>query len=332
MSDPRTRLLRTRAYLMEQSDERHFVSAAELIAHLECEGLAADRRTVISDIALLRRSGLPIAQKKTRPSGYYLESRMFEPAEIQLLIDLLHSSRLLTREHGDALSQKLASLLGKYEAEKLRRETSRSARTTAGDERAYGNLKRVYEALADGRKLSFHYCQYTQDKTLVSRRNGGTYVVNPCLTLFSGGNCYLLADHPLHEGLAHYRVDKMTDICLLDEPRAPLDPAFDPAQYAKTVFSMYPGEPKWVRLAFDKSLIGAVIDRFGADAPIAELDETTCSVSAPVRVSPPFFGWVFQFGGGVRILSPDDVRERMALLVEAAKRAAGNESLPGRSV
>ncbi|MEZ4628744.1 MAG: hypothetical protein R2912_11940 [Eubacteriales bacterium] len=37
---------------------------------------------------------------------------------------------------------------------------------------------------------------------------------------------------------------------------------------------------------------------------------------APVRVSPPFFGWVFQFGGRVRILAPDDVRERMLLMLE----------------
>ena len=69
--------------------------------------------------------------------------------------------------------------------------------------------------------------------------------------------------------------------------------------------------------------MGAVIDRFGADAAIAELDGTAFVVSAPVRVSPPFFGWVFQFGGRVKILAPDDVREQMLLLLESY-RAAGN--------
>jgi len=82
---------------------------------------------------------------------------------------------------------------------------------------------------------------------------------------------------------------------------------------------MYPGEPRWVRLAFDRALFGAMLDRFGADAPVAELDEQTLVVSAPVCVSAPFFGWVFQFGGRVRILAPDDVRERMALMLEAAR-------------
>lgn len=322
MSNPRERLLLTRAYLTEWSDERHIVSPAELIAHLECQGFLADRRTVSADIALLRQSGMRIAEQKSRPFGYYLENRMFEPAEVQLLTDLLRSSRVLTREHSDALSQKLASLLGRHEAARLRHDWGRKPCAQAVDERTFLNLKRVYEALADGKKLSFHYCQYAPEKTLVSRRKGSVYLVNPCMTLFADGNCYLLADHPLHEGFAHYRVDKMADVCVCEEARAPLDPAFDPAQYAKTVFSMYPSEQKWVRLAFDKNLMGAVIDRFGADAAIAELDDTAFVVSAPVRVSPPFFGWVFQFGGRVRILSPNDVCERMALLIEAAKKAA----------
>ena len=332
MSDPRARLLLTRAYLMERSDERHAVTAAELIAHLECEGFASDRRSVNADIDLLRQSGMPIAQKKSRPGGYYLEYRMFEPAEIRLLIDLVRASRVLSREHGDALTRKLASLLGRFEARRICHGWEQSTCEPAADERAYGNLKRVYEALADGKKLSFQYCRHTPEKTLVSRRNGEVYVVNPCLTLFADGCCYLLADHPQHEGFAHYRVDKMANVRLLEEPGAPLDPSFDAARYAKTLFSMYPGEARWVRLAFEKSLIGAVIDRFGEEAPIAVLNETTCTVSAPVRVSPPFFGWVFQFGGRVRILSPDDVCERMALMIEAARNAASAESLHEQTV
>jgi predicted DNA-binding transcriptional regulator YafY len=52
-----------------------------------------------------------------------------------------------------------------------------------------------------------------------------------------------------------------------------------------------------------------------------QTDERTYALFAPVRVSPPFYGWVFQFGGGVRILAPDDVREQMLLMLEAARLA-----------
>ena len=89
--------------------------------------------------------------------------------------------------------------------------------------------------------------------------------------------------------------------------------------YAAALFSMVPGEQRWVRLAFDRALFEAMADRFGTDAPVMELDEQTLAICAPVRVSAPFFGWVFQFGGRVRILAPEDVRERMALMLEAAR-------------
>ena len=109
----------------------------------------------------------------------------------------------------------------------------------------------------------------------------------------------------------------MEDVRALEEPAAPPDLSFDAAEYAKTVFSMAPARQRWVHLSFERSLLGAMLDRFGADVPVDVIDEETLSLYAPVRVSPPFFGWVFQFGGRVKILEPDDVREQMLLMLEA---------------
>jgi len=67
--------------------------------------------------------------------------------------------------------------------------------------------------------------------------------------------------------------------------------------------------------------IGTMLDSFGADVPVEPMDEQTYALFAPVRVSPPFFGWVFQFGGRVKILAPDDVREQMLLMLEASRTA-----------
>ena len=85
---------------------------------------------------------------------------------------------------------------------------------------------------------------------------------------------------------------------------------------------MYPAEQRWVRLAFDRALVGAMIDRFGADVLMEQLNARSCSLYAPVCVGRPFFGWVFSFCGDVRILAPDDVREQMLLMLEAGRSAA----------
>ena len=93
MADPRSRLLQIRAYLLENTDGQHPVSVQKLVAYLECSGITADRRTVYADIALLRGSGMRIAQRRGRSGGYYVEMREFDVSELQFLIDAVQSSR-----------------------------------------------------------------------------------------------------------------------------------------------------------------------------------------------------------------------------------------------
>lgn len=318
MSDTRERLLLVRAYFLENTNERHPVSLSALAAHLQREGVAADRRTLEGDVRLLQESGFAI-QRRSRRGGYYLARRAFDPAEVRLLADMVRANRVLTSAQTEELLQKLRAQLSRHEAAELSAGAAVAYRRAAESEDALDAIRAAAQALSTGRKLSFLYCQIDPERTLRPRHGGRVYAVNPCLLVYACERYYLIADHPLHEGLAHYRLDRMTQARVLDEPSAPPDPAFDPAGYARALFSMYPGEPRWVRLAFDSALFGAMLDRFGADAPVAELDERTLAVSALVCVSAPFFGWVFQFGGRVRILAPDDVRERMALMLEAAR-------------
>ena len=81
------------------------------------------------------------------------------------------------------------------------------------------------------------------------------------------------------------------------------------SQYSKKVFGMFTGEVQTVRLRFENSLVGPVIDRFGRDTMILSSDESHFAISVDVAVSPQFFAWVFGFGTAVEILSPDNVRE-----------------------
>ncbi len=319
MAESRRRLLLIREYFLENTDEQHPVTMPELIAYLGAKGVDADRRAVYEDIALLRECGMDILMRRSRTCDYYLASRPFEFAEVKLLVDAVQASRFLTARKSCALIGKLGSLTSRHQAAQLERSVYVQNRVKAGNERAYYNVDCIHKALQSGRKIAFQYCQYTFSRQLCPRRDGQTYVVSPCLMAYADDNYYLIADHPTHEGFAHYRVDKMIQVRMLNERAAPLDPSFDPAAYARTVFSMFAGERRWVELSFDRALIGAVIDRFGADVPIAPRDETTFAVHAPVCVSPAFFGWLFQFGGGARILGPDDVKEWMLLMAEAAR-------------
>ena len=321
MYDSRVRLLLLREYFLQNTDERHTVTTRELIAHLELRGIPCDRRALYADISLLCQNGLDIRTRRRKANEYYLAGRLFEREELRLLTDMVRASRALSQERMASLIERLLSLTSRHEATQFRRQRAFCAPHQAQGERAFYNAAAIQSAIENGRKLSFVYCSILAKHMLLPRRGGEAYIVNPCMLAYAEDHYYLVADHPAHEGFAHYRLDKMTNVCVLEEAAAPADSGFDAAAYAKTVFSMTPAEQRWVRLSFDQQLIGAVLDRVGSDVPMETLDGNTYAIMAPVRVSPPFFGWVFQFGGKMRILAPEDVCERMILMLEAARRA-----------
>ena len=127
-------------------------------------------------------------------------------------------------------------------------------------------------------------------------------------------NYYLLAWDPAAGLLKHYRVDKMTQIQALDEPRQGKE-AFarvDMSSYSQKVFGMFSGQVQHVKLLFARHLVGAVIDRFGKEVPIIPDGEEHFTVSVEVAVSPQFYAWVFGFGTEAEILAPEGVRREMA--------------------
>lgn len=67
---------------------------------------------------------------------------------------------------------------------------------------------------------------------------------------------------------------------------------------------MFAGEPERVVLEWDASLINVVIDRFGREVDILSKTEHSFRIQVEVALTQAFLGWLFMFGGEVRIQSP----------------------------
>ena len=70
---------------------------------------------------------------------------------------------------------------------------------------------------------------------------------------------------------------------------------------------MYGGQPVDITLQFDHKLIGVVYDKFGEDTKMIRLNDTTCVATVKVQISPTFWGWIFQFGKQMTVLSPEEI-------------------------
>ena len=58
-----------------------------------------------------------------------------------------------------------------------------------------------------------------------------------------------------------------------------------------------------------------VIDKFGKNIPVNIIDENHFETMVEIEPSPPFFGWIFQYGGDILIASPSEVKKMFNNLI-----------------
>ena len=313
-SSQKLKLLYVMRYLVRSSDEAHPVTVQQIIDFLGGEGIPAERKSIYDDVEALRRFGLDILQVKIgRQSGYYVGSREFELPELKLLVDSVQSSKFITHKKTLSLIRKIESLASVYEAQLLSRQVYVKNRIKTMNESIYYNVDEIHTGIARDRQIRFRYFDYTVQKERRFRRDGGYYVVSPFALTWDDENYYLVAYDSTAAMIKHFRVDKMLDIGILDEPRDGRESfaALDMAEYAKKVFGMFSGREERVRMRFDNQLVGAVLDRLGREAMLVPDGESHFTVTAQVEVSPQFFAWVSGFGRLAQILGPDYVVQAM---------------------
>lgn len=324
-SNQKLKLLVLKELFERRSDENHPLSMTEILDALAARGIKAERKSVYDDIACLQQFGMDILAARGPNGGYFLASRPFELPELKLLVDAVQSSRFLTEKKSMQLISKLETLASVHEAGSLRRQMVVSGRVKTMNESIYYSVDLLHEAIARNSRIRFRYFDFDVD---FSRRyRPGDYDASPYALCWQEENYYLIA-HSERHGLTHYRVDKMAHITLTGEPRYSdsVTRALDLSQYGRGVFGMFSGEQEQVRLRFDRSLSGVVIDRFGREAMLIPDGPDAFFCTVQIAVSPNFFGWLASFGARAQIVSPEPVRQAF---VDACRAAiAANEPAP----
>ncbi len=319
-NEGKLRLLYTYKLLCELSDEEHPLSTNQLIELLRDRyGISTHRITLASDIQALQDFGVDIYKTGSSQNMYFIASRDFDLPELKLLMDAVASSKFITEKKSQELMKKLSGLASVNQAASLKRNLSAEGRLKQGNEKIYYIMDAINEAINRGVKISFKYFQYDVAKRRRLRHGGQVYVFSPYNLVWNGDYYYAVGYSDKHGGIACFRVDRIAGIPeLLDETAQPQPEDFDVSVFLKTVFSMYNSPGSDVELTCQESTMDAVIDRFGEDVQTRINPDGTFTARAHVAVNPVFFGWVFGFGGKIKITAPEQVRQRYAELVRAA--------------
>lgn len=320
INDVKLRPLYLAKILFERTDEDHSLSTNDLIQILEEEyHIHSHRQTLGSDIELLQEYGMDIQVTRSAQKMFNLVSRDLDYAELKLLIDAVESAKFISKKKSVALVEKITKLAGGYKSAELKRNISVERRIKSENEHTIYIIDAINEAINQGKQIRFQYFQYNVKKERKTKFDGYWYRLSPYRLVWNGDYYYVVGYYDKYKKVISYRVDRMAgtpEISDLDS--IPLPEGFDLDHYLNSMFHMFSTEREKVSLIVENDCMDALIDRFGEDVETYAYDMEHFRAEVEIAVNNVFFSWIFGFGGKVKILGPDKVKNDYIDLIRRA--------------
>lgn len=319
----RMRLLRVAEILKDKSDRLHPLQSSEIIEELSKYGITAERKAIYGDIEALERSGLDIIRTSVPKKGFCLGTRSFELPEICLLIDAVQSAGFIPKKSTERLIGKLRAEVSAYDSEAVKNRVCIMNRSKSDNDGIYEIIEVLNTAITRERKVKLVYSRHvlegTEPKTVEKEMT-----VSPYALLWEADHYYLIGNNEKYDNLMNLRIDRIRNAEVTDirsrhfSEVSEYKQRFDTADYAKKAFNMFGGEMCRIDLECDIRLLQQITDRFSDGIFIRHgKDEPTFRFSADAMLSDGLVGWIMQFGGDVRVLSPEILRRNV---LEKAKK------------
>lgn len=307
--------------LKEETDADHPLPAEVICERLASRGIAAERKSIYGDIAVLQDYGYDIVCSRTDPRGFFLAYREFEVPEICLLSDAVESADFISARKSRELVEKLEHLLSKNEAGKLHRGVFIDRRQKSDNEKTYLYIDGLSAAIDDMKKVKVVYRRHgMKDGRLVA--DDRTFTVSPYALAWVEDHYYLVCNNEKYDNLMHLRVDRMVDLTVLNETVrsfrevSKYETAFDVADYVGKTFNMFGGTPERVTFRCENRLLEQMIDRFGTSLSPRPDGDDHFIFRAEVLMSDGLVGRILQYGGALEVVSPPSLRDAVAAKVQ----------------
>lgn len=296
-------------YLWDHTDELHPAIITEILTYLETQGIHANRKTVATDIQDLQECGWDIVCNRRRQNQYFIGDRGLELPELKLIIDAVQAARFISPHRTEIILGKLTQMASPSDQEELRRRLFVQGKAKTTNETVLYSIDLLHTAIRQRKLVSFQYLDYTLKKEKIPKHHGRVYQLSPYDLVWDSDRYYVVGWSESHRKVAKFRVDRMMYPDFSGKPFHEPPEDYSVETYFRQVFQMYEGEPCQVTLHCSGGLMKQIIDRFGEDVDTQDLEDGTFETRVNLSASPTFYAWVFTFGGGIQITSPDSVRK-----------------------
>ncbi len=316
MESKKLSLIRILQILEHHSDADHPLKHDEIVKLLETEyGMAVERKIIGRNISFLNEAGFDIL---TTRKGSYLAERAFENAELRLLIDGVLSSRYITAKHSRDLIDKLCGLSNKYFRRSIKNIYSINDWDKSDNYALFLNIDLIDEAIEAKKRITFRYTRVGID---LQTQTTAFHKASPYQMILHNQRYYLMAYEEKWQDMRFYRLDKIVELKVRDDPATPLRsiPGYENGIDYKDLSTakpyMYTDKSELITMRCPNGMIDQIVDWFGTDVRVRPVDDNTIEVT--VRSSPNgMVYWAMQYGDAAEIISPSCVRERIKDMVK----------------
>lgn len=313
--------LRILQMLFEQTDSTHGLTTQEIVDNLAAQGIPAERKAIYRDIEILKQFGLAIEHPNDR---WRLTERLLQLEELIMLVDAVQSAPFLTEEITDELIGRIQQLASRDQRALLERRIDVPSRIKMQNQNVLENLDIIQQAMREKRKVAFKYFSYNIKKEKELRRDGQEYVLTPIRLIYADEFYYMIvfsdhyADMEGHYAFNPYRVDRMVEVRVSDEP-ATKDPRianYITEDHLSPSFGIYAAKKVPIELEFDQEAMNPIIDKFGVNAVVFKKKRGRARAYVKAPLSPQFYGWLLQLGPLVKLISPTEAVDEFNALLE----------------
>lgn len=313
----KTLILRIYQILERYTDAEHPLKQQDIIDILYRDyGVECERKAVGRNISYLKEAGCDI---ESDARGTYLASRTFENAELRLLIDSVLSSRHINSAHSKQLIDKLIGFGGRDFKSNVKHVYSVKDWEKSQNKDFFLNIEIADEAIEQGKKIRFKYNRTDINGNLCAT---DTHVGSPYQMLLHNQRYYLMLRDDKYEGMSFDRLDKITDMRIIDEDAFPLNEidgyrhGINYKEIATGLPYMFSDTPQVIMLKCKSFMTDELVDWFGRNfsAKPAEDGYFTATVKASPRA---MLYWALQYNQNVEVLSPASLREEIIASLKA---------------
>lgn len=302
-----TRIVKILEMLKNETDENHVLTGLEINERLQAQGLSVERRTLYKDIQLLRDAGFDVETSPVGHAyGYYLVDQPFSVAELKLIVDALHAANFLTEKKTDELVEKIANIGGKYKAEDIKNNNVHFNSHKHSNEEILFAVEQLNKAIKEQKRITCRVVDINEKGKFVNRHGKKIYMLEPLALIHNGDNYYVLC-YDNERDVYPRRIDRLRHINIADEDLSDTakEKIHEADRFTDGVFRMYGGKREKVTLRFKDSALNSIYDHFGEKTKVEKTDSANVfQTEVEVEISPTFWGWLFQFAGEMKIISP----------------------------